>query len=476
MNRRELLAGVVGSAVTIDNSIASPMATNASALDERAWARLDAQIQDQWARYISRATEEEIRKDSTGKLMYLPFPYISPSAPGSIYRFMFSWDTDFISRALIAQGLVDLARNHLLNHFFMIDRFDFMPNANYSDLTTRSQTPLIADTTWRYFQATGDRDLLLQAYPRLKQSYRRYWTAAHHQTPIGLATNHDSGDARLAPRLAAEAETGLDWTPIYAGDVRRCVPLVTNCALVRYAEVLAAIARTLGETKDAKCFAEEATGRAALIRKFCWSEAQGFFLEYDFVAGKQLPCLSDCAFWTLWAGVASAGQARQLVRNLKRIEQPFGLSCTDKTYSLPTPTVDYGPVCRLRPDGTPATNEGASLGGAEPMQWMYPAGWAPSHVIAVEGLDRYGFKADSTRITRKFLGTMVQQYERTGQLWEKYNVVDGSLTMPNARCGNIWMQGWTAAAVALLGRRIFRGQSLAFVENDAHAAPEVLYL
>jgi hypothetical protein len=31
----------------------------------------------------------------------------------------------------------------------------------------------------------------------------------------------------------------------------------------------------------------------------------------------------------------------------------------------------------------------------------------------------------------------MQQYARTGHLWEKYNVVDGSLVLPNARCGNI---------------------------------------
>jgi alpha,alpha-trehalase len=97
----------------------------------------------------------------------------------------------------------------------MIDRYGYMPNANAVVYLTRSEPPLIADTIWRYFLLTRDHDLLHLAYSRLKRNYQYYWNAPRHQTPVGLATNHDSGDYSLAPRLAAEAETGLDWTPIY---------------------------------------------------------------------------------------------------------------------------------------------------------------------------------------------------------------------------------------------------------------------
>jgi alpha,alpha-trehalase len=158
----------------------------------------------------------------------------------------------------------------------MVDRYGFMPNANAATLTTRSQTPLIADTTWRYWLKTNDRDLLHHAYPRLKHNFLGYWTAAHHQTPLGLATNRDLGDPLLPPYLAAEAEVGLDWTPIFRGDVRRCVPLITNCALVRYARSLARIAHTLGEHADARTFMQDAAHRAAQICRYCWSEQAGF--------------------------------------------------------------------------------------------------------------------------------------------------------------------------------------------------------
>jgi alpha,alpha-trehalase len=468
MNRREFLARASGTlALTARVSSASdarsPDGTQSSRRpDESKWALLDEQIRGEWTAYTSHATEAEIRSDRYGEVIFLPFPYVSPTSPGSVYRFMFGWDTDFVSRALMAHGIFDQARNHILNYLFMIDRYGYMPNANAASLLTRSQTPLVADTLWRYYSKTKDRDLLNRAYPHLKRNYHSYWTASHHQTPIGLATNRDLGDPHLPPELAAEAEVGLDWTPIYDGDVRRCVPLVTNCALVRYARSLANIAIALGEEREARMFNQDAGRRAARIRQYCWSDEAQFFLEYDFVTNRQLPYKSDCALWTLWAGVASHAQAKSLVGSLHQIEHPFGLASTDRPYPPPRPAKDYGAICRLAPNGLPSEQKPEeAIGGDSPLQWMYPAGWAPSHLIAVEGLDNYGYASEAARVASSFLGAMVQQHESTGHLWEKYNVVDGSIVLPNARCGNIWMQGWTAAAAVLLGRRVFRREALA---------------
>jgi alpha,alpha-trehalase len=278
---------------------------------------------------------------------YTFFPYESPTPAGSAMQNMFGWDTDFVSRALMVHGLADQARNHILDYLFMIHRYGYMPNANAVVYLTRSEPPLIADTIWQYFLLTRDRDLLHLAYPRLKRNYQDYWNAPHHQTPVGLATNRDLGDHSLAPRLAAEAETGLDWTPIYGGDVRRRVPLITNCALVRYANRLAQIAREVGEEAESKAFSAAAAERSLRIRQYCWSETLGFFVEYDFMSARQIPCLSDCALWTLRAGVATQDQAATLVRSLGRIEQRFGLSCTDKGYPTPEPKVITAPP---RPD------------------------------------------------------------------------------------------------------------------------------
>jgi len=237
---------------------------------------------------------------------------------------MFPFDTAFMNYALLAHERFDCVHDHIRNYLFQVERYGYMPNANHPRGLTRSQPPFIPTTIWLYYLATRERDLLYQAYPLLKREYLNYWNAVHHQTPIGLATCRDLGDPSLSPELAAEAETGMDWMPIYDGDIRRCAALGLNCLLVRYARVLAMMAKEIGLQAEASTFAKDAEERASLIRKYCWNENVGLFLEFDFVANRQLPYVSECAFWTMWAGVATRKQAIRLVGHLHLLEQRYG--------------------------------------------------------------------------------------------------------------------------------------------------------
>jgi alpha,alpha-trehalase len=410
------------------------------------WSELDAAIGTWWEDDLHRAGEAEIRSDPTGGLMFLPHPFVTPGGAEGTFPTMYCWDTYFIDRALLAHGRLDLVRNHILNYAFMIERQGFMPNTNHAFALHRSQVPVYPDGVWRHYLAGGDLELLARAFPLLRQEYENYWCAEHHRTPTGLATNRDLGDPALRPELAAEAEA-LDWTPIYGGDVRRCVPSITNCALVRYADVLALAAHELGRPDEADRFAEQARDRAQLIRDHCWSEELGFFVEYDYVAGAQLPYLSLCAYWTLWAKVATPEQARRLVERLPDFEHDHGLTSTAEAYPDPHESLETEEI--------DLTMFGVIAGGGEPLQWMYPAGWAPEQLIVIEGLDAFGYVEAGDRVARRFLSLMLERYEETGKLWEKYNVVDGSLILPNSRCGNIPMRGWSAAAAVLMGHRLF---------------------
>lgn len=56
-------------------------------------------------------------------------------------------------------------------------------------------------------------------------------------------------------------------------------------------------------------------------------------------------------------------------------------------------------------------------------QWDAPFGWAPLEWIAVQGLRRYGFRGDADRISTKFLSMIAEQYVKTGNIEEKYDVV-----------------------------------------------------
>lgn len=396
------------------------------------WQLVDKQIRSWWQSDLHTALEADIRQDQTQTLRFLPFPYSSAGGSEAIFPEMYAWDSYFINLALLAHGQNDIVRYHILNYLFAIQRHGFMPNGNRTFYTTRSQTPVFHDSIWRYYETTGERDLLHQAYPLLKQEYTSYWNAPHHQTPIGLATNRDLRDPGLRPELAAIAETGLDFCSLYGPDVRNCVPLITNCALVRYAQTLARLAAVLNEQKEQEHWQREAETRAQLIRKYCWNEDEGFFLEYNYQEGRQLPFRSLCAYWPLWANVATPEQARRLVEQLPRFEQPHGLVMTDRLYESPFPEFAW-------------------------VQWGYPAGWSPLHIIVAEGLEAYGYNAEARRGAARFLNLQLSLFEERGYLYEKYNVVEGNIELPRERQDDVPpLHGWSSASLVLLGRLLFR--------------------
>jgi len=91
----------------------------------------------------------------------------------------------------------------------------------------------------------------------------------------------------------------------------------------------------------------------------------------------------------LWTGIASREQAARVARNLPLFEQPGGLETS--------------------------TNRSGN-------QWDAPFAWAPLEMIAVDGLRRYGYRADADRIALKFLRLVADQHRGTGVIVEKYDV------------------------------------------------------
>lgn len=426
------------------------MQTSAEDLKIR-WRRLDDDIRGWWDGDMRTAQEQDISASGldwtwietiatiSGRkpeqppdektLLFLPFPFSPAAGNQGAFPEMFAWDSYFINLGLLAHGRLDLVRGLLLNQLFMIMRFGKVLNANRTYFLTRSQPPLHPDAIWQYYRASGDRDLLLLAYPLLRQEYHGYWGNAEHATPTGLTTNCDIHDPYIRAELASEAEAGLDFCPLFEGDIRRCVPLATNAQLVRYAQVLALIASELGFVDEAASWSSEAALRAERIRALCWNEQEGFFFEYNYVEQRPIPVWSLCAYWMLWSGVATEEQAGRLVGNLSRFEHDYGLTFTDRIYPSPFPEF---PV----------------------LQWSYPYCWPPLITMTVVALAKSGYADDAARVGGKYLGWMLKQYEATGKLWEKYVVVPGLAEEAIERYGTAAFHGWASGSAAVIGRAI----------------------
>ena len=86
------------------------------------------------------------------------------------------------------------------------------------------------------------------------------------------------------------------------------------------------------------------------------------------------------------------------------------------------------------------------------VQWDLPYGWAPTQLIAIEGLRKYGFNEDADRTSYEFLSNIGENFRHDGTIREKYNVITRSSEAKVATGYqiNVVGFGWTNGAFLVL--------------------------
>jgi alpha,alpha-trehalase len=109
-------------------------------------------------------------------------------------------------------------------------------------------------------------------------------------------------------------------------------------------------------------------------------------------------------------------------------------------------------------------------------QWDAPYEWAPTQLVAIDGLRRYGLDSDANRIAYKFLSTVAQNFRNDGTIREKYNAVTRSseTAVTAGYHVNIVGFGWTNGAFLDLLHDLPKPmvQKLAEEQNQGAAATQ----
>jgi len=192
-------------------------------------------------------------------------------------------------------------------------------------------------------------------------------------------------------------------------------PVCLNSLLYKTEKDMEQISRWMGRAADEKKWSARAEERKNLVSRYLWDEKSGFFFDFNFHTGQKSSYRYATTFYPLWAGLATAEQAKAVVKNLSVFEEPGGLAMS---------TEDTG------------------------AQWDLPYGWGNIEMLAVEGLRRYGFNADADRIAYEFLSMVAENFRRDGNVREKYNVITRS-SEAHVELGykaNVVGFGWTNAA------------------------------
>ena len=393
--------------------------------------------------------------------------------PGGRFNEMYGWDSYFIVRGLLRDGFVTEAKSMVDDMLYEIRYYGKILNANRTYYLTRSQPPFLTGMILAVYRRTHDRQWIADAVPAI-ETYYRYWMSEPHLTrSTGLSRYFDTGEGPAPEVIASEREPNgithygrvleyfrknrvhdYDVSQYYDAKAQRLTPLFYqgdramresgfdpsgrfgpfSVDIIHYnpvclnsllylmesetAELLGDIAARAG---DAAVWRKRARDRAALINALMWNEHHGLYEDYDFtrLRTRRYPFLTT--FYPLWAGIASSAQAARVAANLPLFERAGGLE---------TSTTESGD------------------------QWDAPFGWAPLELIAVEGLRRYGYRAEADRISEKFLGMVVEQYRKSGTIVEKYDVVRRSIELNREiRFGyhsNEAGFGWTNAVFSIL--------------------------
>ena len=441
---------------------------------------------------IHRPGEIDVSKISPHGLLYLEKSYV---VPGGRFNEMYGWDSYFTLLGLLRDGRLDLARNIVDNFLFEIQYYGTVLNANRTYYLTRSQPPFLTSMVWDVYRAQKaagheDRAWLERAYESASHDYEMWVREPHLAGDTGLSRYYDFGDGPVAeglqdetgyyrtvatffythPELAAgelietrpdqanpeavgfsfslqvcESTTdGQKCDPFrtlsltrdfYKGDrsmresgfdvsfrfgphgdrTHHFAPVCLNSLLYKTETDLEQMSQFLGKKEDAAKWRQRAEDRKQRMNKYLWDEQKGLFFDYDVDKQQRSTYEYITTFYPLWAGLATPDQARALLKNLSSFEQAGGLA-----------------MSRTEP-GT---------------QWDYPYAWAPTQIIAVTGLRRYGFKSDADRIAYKFLSMIAENFRRDGTIREKYNAVTRS-SETHVTAGyhaNVVGFGWTNGA------------------------------
>ncbi len=423
-------------------------------------------------------------------LLFLENSYV---VPGGRFNEMYGWDSYFIIRGLVRDGRTELGRGMVENFFFEIEHYGTILNANRTYFLTRSQPPFLTSMILAVFDAEKaagheDRAWLAKAYGYAARDYELWTREPHLAGTTGLSRYYDFGNGPAPESLkdesgyyrkvAAHFVRHPDWGRVYlvesAGETNEPVmgfrytvqvcdaartmarpgcelpavialspdfykgdramresgfdisfrfgpysaathhyaPVCLNSLLYKTEKDLALMSETLGQMADAEKWQLRAAERKQRMQKYLWDAARGLFFDFNFDTQTRSSYEFVTTFYPLWAGLATPDQAGAVAGNLAMFEQAGGLAMSRQETGV---------------------------------QWDYPYGWAPTQLLAIEGLRRYGYNPEADRISYKFLSMVLENFRRDGTIREKYNVVTRSSESQVAAGyqANVVGFGWT---------------------------------
>ena len=376
---------------------------------------LSAHISNLW-KNLTRTKDEAIPGSS---LIPLPHPYI---VPGGRFKEIYYWDSYFTMLGLAEDGEIDMIENMVKNFAYLIETIGHIPNGNRSYFISRSQPPFFSLMVDLLAQLKGN-GVLVTYLPFLEKEYE-FWMSpeSNRAIQVGESALNRYFDNKDFPReesyvedvklngvfsqpmlhLRAACESGWDFSSRWLADQKTLaqiraadmLPVDLNCLLYHLEDMIYHTYQLSGNQEKADEYFELANQRAQLINTLFYNNTIGTFVDVIKEEG-QSSQLTLAMMYPLFFELATQAQADSTASIIKEQFLQEG--------GLPTTLLQTGE------------------------QWDFPNGWAPLQWIAVIGLDNYGHHDLALEIAKRWCNLNEKVFQNTGQMMEKYNVVDLTL-------------------------------------------------
>lgn len=368
-------------------------------------------IDGYWSRLI-RSNREDRQT-----LIGLPKPYLVPS-DGEMFQEMYYWDSYFMALGLVGTTHEQLIFDMTENMSYLFERFGVIPNASRYYFLSRSQPPFFTAMIMLCHKLMCERQepdassFLRRMIAVAEKEYETVWLGTkqphHRKVYCGLSRYFDVNYLDVL----ASCESGWDHSTRFDERVLEHLPVDLNSILMTCEVDIASAYFMLGDMHASQKWEARAEQRAKAMTELMWDEELGFFFDYDFVNKRRTLTPSLAGFFPLWSGTATKRQAERMVELwLPKFEKDGGLVTTLQV-----------------------------MAGR---QWAAPNGWAPLQWLITAGLEKYGFTDEATCIRRKWHDLCLKTFQKTGTLWEKYNVVDMNHIPEEGLYGSVLGFGWT---------------------------------
>jgi len=278
--------------------------------------------------------------------------------------------------------------------------------AEFTEWVDRSQPPIASFIVYKYYQLTGDRQLLEEIYPILLKA--NLWWYEHRDGNKNGVLEYGSSQVGKGhfngTKLAAKDEAAMDNSPMYdkakfisESNTINMEDIALNSLLALDGESLSNIAKIVGDIKNAENVLEKSKELKKKIDENLWDDSKGMYANKHWEEG--FVCPSPTSFYPLAAGVPNGDRVDRLISHIFNEEEFWT--------EMPLPSI------WIKEE---SVNDNVYWRGRS---------WPPLNFITYIGLKRYGKYSEATKLLNQVMKHYTKHWQEERACYENHNTFTG---------------------------------------------------